>query len=129
MQKRIIAILSTTMMAFGLAAGPAMAQSAQTPADQAAPAATAAPSGSWSDAQLEKFISASRKVAVISQEYTPKIESTSNQQEREQIFREADEKMVDAVKDEGLTVNEFNGINQALQQDRELEQRVTQMID
>lgn len=125
MQKRILSVLSTTIIAFGLASGPVFGQQ---PA-QTAPPASVAPADSYSDAQLEKFISASQKVAVISQEYTPKIEATSDQQQREEIFREADEKMVSVVQDEGLSVGEFNGINQALQQDPELEQRVTKMLD
>ncbi len=126
MQKRVLSILSAALLAAGLSAGTAIAQQ---DAAQTQPPADAAPAESYSDGQLEKFISASQKVAVISQEYTPKIESTSDQEEREQIFREADEKMVGAVEDEGLSVGEFNGINQALQQDPELEQRVTKMLD
>lgn len=125
MQKRVLSVLSTTVVAFGLAGAPAYAQQPAAPTPQT----SATPSAAYTDAQLEKFIAASRKVAVISQEYTPRIESTSDQQEREQIFREADEKMVTVVQDEGLSVNEFNGINQALQQDPELEQRVTRMLD
>lgn len=126
MHKPVMTFVSTAIIALGLSAGPVVAQqdSAQTQ-----PPANTAPAESYSDKQLEQFISASQKVAVISQEYTPKIEATSSQEEREKIFREADEKMVDAVEDEGLSVGEFNGINQALQQDPELEQRVTSMLD
>lgn len=126
MHKPVMTFVSTAIIALGLSAGPVIAQqdSAQTQ-----PPANTAPAESYSDKQLEQFISASQKVAVISQEYTPKIEATSSQEEREKIFREADEKMVDAVEDEGLSVGEFNGINQALQQDPELEQRVTSMLD
>ncbi|HLR13139.1 MAG TPA: DUF4168 domain-containing protein [Burkholderiaceae bacterium] len=126
MQKRVLSVLSSAVIALGMSLGPAAAQqdSAQTQ-----PPVDSAPAASYSDQQLEQFISASQKVAVISQEYTPKIEATSSQEEREEIFREADEKMVDAVEDEGLSVGEFNGINQALQEDPELEKRVTQMLD
>jgi len=126
MQNRIFSILSSAVIALGLSAGTAVAQ--QDAAQTQAPAETA-PAEDYSDAQLEKFVNASQQVAAISQEYTPKIEATSDQEDREKIFREADEKMVDAVEDEGLSVSEFNGINQALQQDPELEKRVTDMLN
>src|SRR5699024_3545641 len=126
MQKRVLSVLSSAVIALGMSLGPAAAQQdsaqTQTPVDSAAAA-------SYSDQQLEQYIRASQKVAVITQEYTTKKEATSSQEEREEIFREADEKMVDAVEDEGLSVGEFNGINQALQEDPELEKRVTQMLD
>lgn len=126
MHKRVLSVLSTAVIALGLTAGSAAVAQQQ---QQNQPPASVAPAESYSDAQLQKFVSASKQVAVISQEYTPKIEATSDQQQREEIFREADEKMVGAVQDEGLSVGEFNGINQALQQDPELEQRVTKMLD
>src|SRR5690625_1987110 len=113
MQKRIQNLLSTTVLAFGLAT-PVMAQNT-------APAATApeqaASASNYTDTQLQNFINASRQVAMISQEYAPQIESTTSADEREQLFREADDKMVAAVRDEGLTVDEFNAINHQLPQD------------
>lgn len=124
MQKHIRTMLSTTLVTFGLAT-PVMAQNA--PADTAVPSATAA-ANAYTDTQLQNFINASRQVAAISQEYTPRIESTTDQHEREQIFREADDKMVAAVKDEGLSVNEFNAINQQLPQDPQLEQHVNNLL-
>lgn len=124
MQKRIRVLLSTTVLAFGLAS-PVLAQNV--PAPTAVPG-DAASAQTFTDAQLQNFINASRKVAVISQEYAPRVEATADQTEREQIFREADDKMVAAVKDEGLSVDEFNSINQQLPQDPQLEQRVNSLL-
>lgn len=124
MQKQIRNFLCTTVIAFGLAT-PVLAQN--TPADTGA-AAPAASGQAYTDTQLQNFINASRQVAVISQEYAPQIESTTSQPEREQIFREADDKMVAAVQDEGLTVQEFNAINQQLPHDPDLEQRVNDLL-
>lgn len=107
---------SAALLAFG-AAGPSMAQQAQAPATQQAPV-------NYSDAQLEKFVNASKKVAVISQEYTPKLQSSTDEATRQEVYREADEKMVGVVRNEGMTVDEFNGINQAIQQDPALMERV-----
>src|SRR5690606_40309807 len=59
-----------------------------------APATTQqAPATNYSDAQLEKFVSASQKVAVISQEYTPKLQSTTDETTRQRVYQEADEKI------------------------------------
>src|SRR5690554_2541457 len=124
MQKQIRKFLSTAVIAFGLTT-PVLAQN--TPAERAVPG-NGTRAQTYTDNQLQNFISASQKVAMISQEYTPQIEATADQAEREQIFREADDKMVAAVKDEGLSVQEFNGINQQLPQDPQLEQRVNNLL-
>lgn len=126
MQKQIQRMLSVSLIALGMSTTMVMAQ--QTPANTAAPSA-AAPAQNYTDTQLQNFISASQKVAVISQEYTPLIEATTDQNEREQMFREADDKMVAAVQEEGLSVQEFNNINQQLPQDPQLEQRISTMLD
>ncbi|WP_017525415.1 DUF4168 domain-containing protein [Pusillimonas noertemannii] len=118
MKPWITTACSAALLALGAAAAPSMAQQAQAPAAQQAPAAN------YSDAQLEKFVSASKKVAVISQEYTPKLQSSTDETTRQEVYREADQKMVDVVRKEGMSVEEFNGINQAIQQDPALMERV-----
>src|SRR3546814_20865230 len=85
------------------------------------------PTPDYSDAQLERFVSASQKVAMISQEYTPKLQATQNETTKKKVFEEADQKMVKAVQDEGMTVDQFNGINQALQQDPKLVERIQEI--
>jgi len=117
MKTWITTACSAAVLALGVAA-PSIAQQTQ------APAATQQAPVSYSDSQLEKFVAASKKVAVISQEYTPKLQSTTDEAARQEVYREADEKMVQVVRDEGMTVEEFNGINQAIQQDPALMERV-----
>lgn len=123
MQKRIQQILSTTLLAFGVAS-PALSQDTPTPTTPGMSAAA----DNFSDTQLQNFISASRKVVAISQEYTPKIEAAASENEREQIFREADDKMVSAVREEGLSVEEFNTINHRIPHDPQLEQRISNLV-
>ena len=117
MKTWITTACSAAVLALG-AAAPSMAQQAQ------APAATQQAPVNYSDSQLEKFVNASKKVAVISQEYTPKLQSSADEATRQEVYREADQKMVDVVRNEGMTVEEFNGINQAIQQDPALMERV-----
>ncbi|CAM5395546.1 DUF4168 domain-containing protein [Eoetvoesiella caeni] len=123
MHKRLSIIFSTGLLAFGLSSGTVMAQQASPPNSMAAPAAN------YTDAQLNKFISASRKVAVISQEYTPKLETTNDEASKTKVIKEADDKMVQAIHEEGMTVDQFNGLNQAAQQDPKLLQRLQSMAN
>ena len=120
MQKWITTTLSASALVVGILSSSAMAQQA--------PAAAPAPAQNYSDAQLEKFVSASQKIAMISQEYTPKLEASGSEETKQQVYKQADEKMVEAVHQEGMTVDQFNGINQALQQNPELVQRVQKMV-
>ncbi len=107
------------MLALGITSAPVVAQQAQEPAPM-----QQGSGAEYSDSQLEKFVNASQKVAVVSEEYTPKLQATADEQERREVYREADEKMVKIVQDEGMTVEEFNGISQALQHDQQLMERV-----
>ncbi|WP_296554900.1 DUF4168 domain-containing protein [Pigmentiphaga sp.] len=85
------------------------------------------PASSVSDDQLRKFVSAAQKVAMISQEYTPRLNAATDAASQQQVHKEADGKMVDAVHREGLTVDEFNGIGQAVEQNPGLAQRARDM--
>jgi hypothetical protein len=118
MHTRLTATLAAGVLALGLHAGTALAQ--QTPAQPGA----AASQQNYSDAQLKQFVAASQKVAMISQEYAPKLRSSTDEASRNKIFEEADKKMVGAVHEEGMTVDQFNGINQSVQQDPKLIQRL-----
>lgn len=76
------------------------------------------------DSQLAKFAMASQKVSVVADEYRPKLQAAADEPAREKVYREADEKMVKVVQADGLTVEEFNGIGQAVEQDPQLRKRV-----
>jgi len=121
-RKYLIGAISATILGLGLAATPAMAQQ---PAQGQPPIASPAPD--YSNAQLESFVNASRKIAMISQEYSPCLQAATDEASKRKVFEEADGKMVKAVHDEGMTVDQFNGINQALQQDPKLVNRVQEL--
>ncbi|NLJ62018.1 MAG: DUF4168 domain-containing protein, partial [Alcaligenaceae bacterium] len=81
------------------------------------------------DEELERYIGAAQKVAAVAQEYQPQLEQASDDAARQQIMQEADEKMVAAVEEDGLSVEEYNGISLAIQQDAELRNKVEQMLN
>ncbi|MDS1141020.1 DUF4168 domain-containing protein [Pusillimonas sp. SM2304] len=125
MHKRITTAISTGLLAISMTGGMAMAQ--QPAAQPNAPMAV--PTPDYSDAQLERFVNASEKVAMISQEYTPKLQASNDEATKKKVFQEADQKMVKAVHDEGMTVDQFNGINQSLQQDPNLVKRIQKIAE
>jgi len=122
MSRSTHAFFAAAILAASLSPAAALAQTAQAPAAQ--PPAQAQPAIKPTDAQLEKFASASQKVAMVADEYRPKLQAAKDDPARQQVYREADEKMVKMVQADGLTVDEFNGIGQAVEQDPQLRQRV-----
>ncbi|MFF7399506.1 DUF4168 domain-containing protein [Achromobacter sp. NPDC008082] len=122
MQRSTYAFLSAAMLTTALSGAPALAQNASQPPaaqPQMAPA-IAQPT----DQQLQRFASASQKVSGVVDEYRPKVEAAKTDDAKQKVVQEADAKMVQLVRADGLTVEEFNGIGQAVQQNPQLKQRV-----
>lgn len=126
MQRSKTAILSAVLAAAALSGAPALAQNA--PATQPPPQTQAAPPAVQpSDQQLQRFASASQKVSGVVDEYRPKVEAAKSDAAKQKIVQEADAKMVKLVQADGLSVEEFNGIGRAVQQDPQLKQRLMSM--
>jgi hypothetical protein len=122
MQRSKTAILSAVLAAAALSGAPALAQNA--PATQTPPQTQAVQP---SDQQLQRFASASQKVSGVVDEYRPKVEAAKSDAAKQKIVQEADAKMVKLVQADGLSVEEFNGIGRAVQQDPQLKQRLMSM--
>ncbi|AUT47426.1 DUF4168 domain-containing protein [Achromobacter sp. AONIH1] len=125
MQRSPSTFLYAALLSAALAA-PVLAQqqppASQTPSPMQAPAVPQP-----SDQQLQRFASASQKVSGVVDEYRPKVESAKTDEAKQKLVKEADEKMVQLVRADGLTVDEFNGISRAVQQDPQLQQRVSKL--
>lgn len=78
--------------------------------------------------QIDLYAAAAQQVAMIAAEYQPKLESAQTDDQRMQIMQEADEKMVSQVKKRGLSIEDYNGISLAIQQDAQLRQKVESRI-
>ena len=127
MHKKLSIVFSTGLLALGISGSAVMAQQASP--SQTPPKSMAAPAANYTDAQLNKFINASQKVALISQEYAPKVQTTNNEASKKKVIEEADGKMVQALHDQGMTVDQFKGLNQAAQQDPKLLERIQKMAN
>lgn len=100
------------------------------------PAAQAQDSGSAGtfadevdEQQLEAFVVARADVQEIQQDYTSRLQSAENDQDAAELQAEAQEKMVSAVEDAGLSVQEFNRIAEAAQNDPEVQEKIQELAE
>ncbi|MFO8046285.1 MAG: DUF4168 domain-containing protein [Halomonas sp.] len=124
--QRMTALFSAVLLSLGLAATQAHAQ--QDSATAAEQPQAAAPAMDFSDDQLQQFADASQEIAVLSQEYTERLQAAEDEATQQEVRMEANDMMVQVVEDSGLDVDTFNAIGQAIQQDPELMQRVQDMV-
>ncbi|MEN4922468.1 DUF4168 domain-containing protein [Achromobacter spanius] len=128
MQRSTYAFLSAAILTTALSGAPALAQQASQPQGQTQAQPGMAPAVKQpSDQQLQKFAAASQKISGVVDEYRPKVDAAKSNEAKQKVVQEADAKMVKLVQADGLTVEEFNGIGQAVQQDPQLKQRVINM--
>lgn len=105
MMKSFSTLLATATLALGTAvAAPAVSQGI-------------------GDETLKKYVASAQQVAVISQEYANRLSSTEGESNQQNLLQEANDKMVEAVQANGLSVTEFNGISDAIEQDAALRER------
>jgi glucose/arabinose dehydrogenase len=100
-------------------------QQAQPPAPQPGPAPGAA---EVSDEQLERFADAYTEVAQLRDEYTQQIIQAEDPDRATELQQEANERMIEAVEEKGLSVGEYNMIAEAMDRDPELQERVLQKL-
>ena len=77
-----------------------------------------------SDETVAKVGSAAVRVVEIRQSFTPRIVAARSQAERDGLEEEATAALVEAISDQGLSVEEYNEVVAAAQADPELEQRL-----
>lgn len=80
-----------------------------------------------SDAELKKFIHASEKVSKIREEYTERFNNAKDQPIAQQLQKEAQDKMLNAVENAGLDTESYNQLAQRVQTSPELQQRLQQL--
>lgn len=120
MQTYLTSIILATVLAF---AGTAVAQEYQSPPPPAAAQADV------SDKKLKKFSKAHNKVETIREDYTSRLVETQDSEKAQELQTEANMKMTRAVEDAGLDVESFNQIAIALQENPELQQRLSEISD
>lgn len=119
--KKLNALWLSLALAFGFAAATVPAHAEQTNSTQPS-------SVEVSDETLNQFATALEEVRDIGQEYSEQVANAEGTEEAQQLQREAQEEMVTAVEDTGLSVQEYNSIAQLMSQDQELMERIEDMM-
>lgn len=97
----------------GTPGGPALAQAAAT---------------NFSDAKLNSFIDAAKKIDGLIVAWNPKIAEAKTPEEKQEVLTQAEGAAVKAIEDtKGITVDEYRQIGEAARQDPELAARLDQM--
>ena len=126
-------ILGTAAI-LGIAAAPlapAFAQEADTapaeaPMTQEAPVAETA---SFTDEQLESFVTAAMAIVEIRQQYTAQIQAAEGEEAITDLQREAMTEMQAAITEtENLDVETYNEIGEAVQTDKQVGERVAALV-
>lgn len=119
MRKLIIAA-STSIALMGFTAG-AVAQDAPAPQQQAQPQERV------SDAKLQQVVSAMSEVRAISGKYAEAFQNADDATKAQEIQQKAQQEMIDAVSESGLSTDEYNTIVQRLQTDEQLRERMNEL--
>lgn len=129
-ERRIVRSISVggfVALSLTLAASPALAQSSgqpSTPPAQTSPA----PQVDVKEQELKSFASAVVQLQEIKQSYSQKIGQAGDKQKAQEIQGKMQEDMRRAIKDQGLSVERYTEIGQAVQNDPELRQQVNQLV-
>lgn len=106
---------------------PAAAQSGAS-SSPAKPGASEQGQAQYSDEDLKAFAVAALEVRQIRESYTPKVQQADTPQKRQEISKEATDKMVEAVEKHGLSAQKYNNIYSASQNDPSLADRVNKHL-
>jgi ribosome-binding protein aMBF1 (putative translation factor) len=76
-----------------------------------------------SDAELKRAAAAYGKIIAINKEFQQSVQQTQDQNERQQLQNEANQKMAQAVEDSGLDVETYNSIIAQVRANEQLAQK------
>ena len=115
----------TAVLAGGFAAAIAMPAVAQQGGqDAATPPGATIQQGDLSDAMVHKVGAALRETVSIRQKYAERAQATKSPQEQQALTTQAQTEMVQAISDQGLSVQQYNQVIQMAQADPTLKQRL-----
>jgi hypothetical protein len=118
MPRRFTVTAAAALLALGLAA-PAAAQDQQ---QQVTPAEDI------SDEQLDQFADAALAVNQIGRKYATELQAAEDEAAAQEIRVQAQEEMVQAVEEEGLTIQEYNAIYAAAEQNQEVNTAIQELL-
>jgi DNA-directed RNA polymerase specialized sigma54-like protein len=122
---RISACAAALGLATALAAAPALAEDYDydTPPPQEQQAAPV------SEAKLDQFVTALNEVHAIRNEAAEELEATTDPQDAQEVQQKAQQQMIEAVEEAGLTIEEYNQIATMMGSDPELQERISARLE
>lgn len=128
---KTMSALASLGLLMGAAAAPVAASQAQQPPAQAQqpPAQTQPQIAPVSDAEVESYVQSVQAVGEIIEEVRPQLQQAQSEEQVSQLQASAQEDMVAAVVENGLTPERYNEINMAAQSDPALGQRISQVAN
>jgi hypothetical protein len=122
---RISACAAALGLATALAAAPALAEDYDydTPPPQEQQAAPV------SEAKLDQFVTALNEVHAIRNEAAEELEATTDPQDAQEVQQKAQQQMIEAVEEAGLTIEEYNQIATMMSSDPELQERISARLE
>jgi hypothetical protein len=81
-----------------------------------------------SEQELQQFAEAQTQISEIQQDFAGRLQDVEDPEKAHELQIKANEEMTDAVEAAGLDVDSFNNIAMAIQNDPELQQRLTTML-
>lgn len=115
--RNIMLAILALVVALGLGTAPAMAQDYGAPAE-----------ATYTDEELRAYAAAATEVQRINESYQPQLEAAESPEEVQAVREQATGQMVEAVEDEGLSVDRYNEIFQAAQADPEVAEQISQYV-
>ena len=76
------------------------------------------------EATVERFVVAFADVRDLQHKFSEKLEAVDNQQDAQALQQEAQQEMVSAVEDAGLSVADYNRVVSAMEQDPQLRDNI-----
>jgi len=122
MTKFVTAAMAAAFVA--TAAVPALAQQGGRGATAPEAPGVTNPQGEVSDAMVNKVGAALRQTVSIRQKYAERAQSTKSPQDQQSLNEQAQSEMVQAISDQGLTVQQYNQVIQLAQANPTLKQRL-----
>lgn len=117
---------AAALLAGFMSVGPTVA------AAQSAPPAQTAPQATVTEQDIRAYAEAAVEVQEISAKWQPRIADAQQQQkvtEAESLQQEAQQEMVEAVQDKGLTVQQYNDIYRVAQADPQVRDKITRHME
>ncbi len=130
MMKQRTGLIAGSLMAAALTLGsaPALAADSNSKAAGDADQMSQQQQEPVSDAKLEQFAQAFQSIRSVRAEYGPKMQNAENEEERAKLVEEGKGKMKEAIRSSGMEVAEYKRIGRRLNEDKELQQRLQQVM-